>query len=258
MSLQTHSAFYYGFVVSADALFIDFDEGGPELTAELNLASYSLTDFVTEVARAMNDVGGQLYTVSVNRATRIITISAPGAFTLLGATGSHSGTTALGLAGFAAADTSAAVSHAGGAAGGAYNTQFILQSHIDPQDNKSSTYATVNKSASGRIEVVSYGNEEFLECEIKFANDYNAGPDVPIRFNASGVDDLRALMNYLITKGPLEFMEDEDSPSSFITVLLDSTAEDKNGVKFKLKEMYSMGLPGYFETGKLTFRVIED
>jgi hypothetical protein len=39
--------------------------------------------------------------------------------------------------------------------------------------------------------------------------------------------------------------------------MLESTPEDAKGLKYKLKELYGQGLPGYFETGVLKFRVLE-
>lgn len=259
MSLKTHSLFYYGYVVTGDACIVDFKEGSSAaIFATLNLAGYSLTDFAVELARAMTSAGSQTYTVSVDRSTRKITISAASAFTLLIASGSHHGTSVFGVAGFTGSDTASGLTHQSNAAGSSYKTQFILQSHIAPEDWQDSTYATVNKAASGKIEVVSYGQENFLQAEIKYATSINVGAGSQVRTNATGVDDLRALMAYLITKGPLEFMADESNPNTFITVLLESTPDDQKGLKFKLQEMYAVGLPGFYQTGSLLFRVIGD
>jgi len=45
--------------------------------------------------------------------------------------------------------------------------------------------------------------------------------------------------------------------STFEKVILESTGESKDGVGFKIKEMYDQGLPGYYESGTLVFRVVE-
>lgn len=257
MSLTTHSKFYYDYVVSDDALYIDFSEGASELTATLDIGSYSLTDFVAELSRALNAAGALDYTVTLNRTTRKITIAASGDFELLVSTGSHEGTSAFGLAGFSGADLTGEDSYEGAAAGSAYTTQFILQSYVSPDDFQDSTYGSVNKSASGKLEVISFGTETFVEANLKYATNYEHGADAPIRSNATGVADLRALMQYLTTKGPLEFMPDEDTPNTFYTVVLESTPDDNKGLRYKLKELYGQGLPGYFETGTLKFRVLE-
>ena len=429
MSLLTHSKFYYGYEVTPAALYLDFDEGGGELTATLEIGSYTLTEFVAEVARALNEAGANTYTVTVDRATRIITIAADSSTDLLVEAGSHLGTTAWGLLGFT---TNASIITGGGGGGGGFNfenvvnasttadtvtnttapgdvwnagatsvesaagdgyvefktnaidggtmtgftegftgtfytqidyaiylpgpgenvqifesgaqvasglgtytnsdvmrverigttiyyknsgntiytsgnpsadplyfqtsingpsgapgdfggivdivtdfvstatdaiadvaagseyvTQFILQSHVKSEHSQGATYATLNKSASGKVEVVKFGDEYFMEANIKYATDYLYGASTPIRNNATGVADLNAFLIYLISKGPIEFMADEDAPETFEKMILESTPDDSKGLKYKLKELYGQGLPGYFETGVLKFRVAE-
>jgi hypothetical protein len=257
MSLRTHSKFYYGFEVNADALYLDFDEGGSELTAELPIGSYTLAEFVDAIESALNDAGALPYTVTGNRATRVITIAATGSFTLRVSSGSHASTTAFGLAGFTGSNRTGSASYAGNAAAGtAYSTQFIAQDYIAPENYQNSSYGTVNKSASGRVETVSYGTETFLQMNLKFVTD-NTFDGGPIRNNASGVLELQQLMQYLTTKGPLEFIPDEDDTDTFLKVQLESTPDDSKGLKYKLKELYGQGLPGFFETGTLLFRVVE-
>lgn len=259
MSLITHSKFIYGFEVSDEALFIDFDEGGSEITAELSIGSYTLTDFADELARALNEAGAFNYAVSVDRATRVITISSDGgAFSLHVASGSHLGTTAFTLAGFTGADLTAANSYSANlAAGSEYATQFIAQSYVGPDDSKKAIYGTVNQSASGVVEVVTFGSLSFIEMNLMYVTDIDHGSSTVIRSDSSGVDKLRALMAHLTSKAPLEFMEDEDDANTFYSVMLESTPEDGKGLDSKLKEQYGKGLPNYFETGLLKFRVLE-
>ena len=113
MTIETRSEFIFGHIITTNNRNIPFDEGGPELNAQLNVGTYSLTDYVVEVARAMNVVGGQTYTVSVDRATGFITISAPGTFSLLFATGATIGTGNVSLLGFAATDLTGSTSYTG-------------------------------------------------------------------------------------------------------------------------------------------------
>lgn len=257
MSLSTHSKFYYGFEVGSDNLYIDFDEGSGELSAVVEVGSYTLTQFADKIQSALNETGTLEYVVTVDRATRKLTISADANFDLLLTSGSHSGTSVMPTAGFNGADLAGDDSYEGDSSTGTvYTTQFILQSHVDQEDNRAATYGTVNKSASGKIEVVTFGTESFIKFDIRYVNDRDNGPDGPIRYNPTGIDELRALMQYLTTKGPIEFMADEDAPSSFVSMFLESTPEDAMGLKFELKEQYAKGLPGYFDTGTLKFRVI--
>lgn len=259
MSLSTHSKFYYGFEVSGENNYLDFSEGGPEISAVVDVGSYTPTQFAARIQAAMREAGTQNYVVSFDRDTRKITISAPLNFELLISSGSHTGTSVYSTAGFAGADETGTNSYLAGAAiATVYTTQFILQSYIAPEDNEGATYGTVNKSASGNIEVVTFGDEAFTEFEISYVNDRDNGPDAPIRYNPNGISELRQLMRHFISKAPFEFMPDEDDTNDFVSMFLESSPEDPNGLKYKLKEQYGRGLPGYFNTGVLKFRMLED
>jgi hypothetical protein len=138
------------------------------------------------------------------------------------------------------------------ASGDQYNPQFILQRYVDFEDNVKTAQASVNESASGVVEVVSYGQNKFMECNITLATDIV--PQGAIIENANGVSDLRNFMNYAITKAPMEFVRDVDDENNFNSILLESTREDNKGTAFRLKELYARKLVGYFETGNLVFR----
>lgn len=257
MSLSTFSSFYYDYQVTGSNFYIDFNEGAGELTAQVDVGSYSLTDFLIEVGEAMTAAGTQTYDVSVARATRLVTISATSNFDLLISSGSSVGNDLYSALGFTGADQTGTNSYTGSAAcGSEYLPQFILQDHISSDDWQRNVDATVRKSANGTIEVVRFGIEKFVQLNIKYATD-KAGDESLILSNATGVADLRTFMQYLITKKPIEFMPDRDSPATFETLILESTQQDSNGLQYRLREMYDRGLPGYFETGPLKFRVVE-
>lgn len=257
MSLSTHSAFYYGFDVDSSNNKLDFDEGGGELTATITSGSYTLTEYAAALETALNVAGGFTYTVTVARATRKLTIAtSDGNFSLLAQTGSSIGVGAWTMMGFAATDLSGAMTYTSdGNAGSAYTTQFILQDYISSNNWKGAANATVNRTASGRVEVIQFGSEQFMQCEFKFINDITQ-PNGPIRNRASGVADFRTFMEQLITKAPIEFMADEDTPGTYEKMILESTPDSKDGVSFKLKERYDIGLPGYYDSGVLKFRVV--
>lgn len=256
MSLTTRSKFYYGFETDSDALYLDFDEGGGELTAEYRVGSYSLTEFADETERALNDAGALTYTVTVDRATRVVTIAATGVFALRVASGTHGGATVFGLLGFTGANRTGSASYAGNTgAGFSYSTQFVPQSYVGPNDFQASAYGSVNKSASGKIEVVSFGIERFARMDLKFCTDLPQITNGPIRNNPTGLADLQALMQFLVTKAPVEFIPDESDPTTFLTLSLESTPDDSKGLKYQLRELYDKGLPGYFDTGLLLFRL---
>jgi hypothetical protein len=255
--ITTRSQFYYGYEVTEDNCSLDFAEGGSEIQATLNFGLYSLTTLVTEIARALFDANGALdYTVSVNRTTRIITIAATGTFQILISTGSRAGTGVYGLLGYTGgADLTGAASYvAPSATGTSFRPQFLLQSYTASEDYEGASNASVNESGSGKVEVISFGQRNFMECNISFQTDNVMPNGAPIEYDPAGVAHLRAFMQWARTKGPIEFMPNRDMPTTFETFILETTPEEKTGTMFKLHELYAKKLPGYFETGLLKFR----
>ncbi len=257
MSLTTFSTFYYGHEITTDNNNLDFDEGFGELTAEIAVGTYSLTDFMTAVQDAFNSAGSNIYIVSLNRATRKVTVSADNPFDLLINSGSHSGTSGFELLGFTGSDLTGSGPYVGnGPSGSEYRPQFILQDHIPPENFKRSVQATVNESASGLVEIVRFGNVRFLQLNIMYITDLEMDGKV-IRHNPSGVDNANAFMDYITGVAPIEFMPDVSDRATFNTIQLESTPQSKDGIDYTLKELYDKGLPNIFETGKLVFRVID-
>lgn len=257
MSLTTHSKWYYGHEITTLNRKIPFNEGASELNATLTVGSYTLTEFATEVGRAMTAAGGQTYTASLNRTTRIITISATSNFQLLTTSGTTIGADCYSLIGFSGANKTGTNTYTGSVASGSeYSTQFICQDYVSNEDFQGAADAVVNRSASGKVEVVKFGSEEFIELSLKYVTSLTMPSGAPIRNSTTGHADLRSFMQYLITKNRCEFMPDEDTPSTFESVILEKTPEGDKGTAYKLKEMYGKGLPGFYETGVLKFRVV--
>ena len=255
MTIKTKSTFYYGHTITLQNQAINFDEGGGSpLTATIDLGEYTLNTFADAVASAMNLAGTQEYSVSVDRFTRTLTISAPLNFSLLPVTGADANQSAFELMGFTV-DVSGSNSYAGDSpSGSAYSPQFLLQRYVDFTDDVETNNVSVNESASGRVEVVSYGQIEFMTCNITFATDIV--PQGVIEENPTGVKDLNDFMRYLITKAPVEFIPDRNNPNVFTDTLLERTPESQNGTSFRLRELYARNLTGYFEPGTLRFRKI--
>lgn len=256
MSISTHSIFYFGHTVDQDNYAIDFNEGGAELQADLAIGGYTLTEFAAEIERALNEAGALTYTVTVTRATQVITVAASGTFSLLASSGTRTGTGAFELMGFTATDKTGAATYTGSvASGSSYDTQFILQSYVDSAHFKKGRNPTVLQSASGAVtEIFKYGDDMFFKFNFKWVTDIRMPEDGWIRWRPTGVASLVTFMDYLITKAPVEFMPDEDDVDTYYKVVLESTPEDKNGVGYQLKEATDRGLPGFFETGVLTLR----
>lgn len=256
MSLTTFSVFYFYYEFNSDFQYIDFSEGGPDLQATVDFGEYTPTEMATAIEDALNNAGALTYTVTFNRQARTFTIAASGPFELLVNSGASSNK-AFSKFGFTGADRTGAATYTGGPAGSEYLPQFILQDHVSTDNFQGLVSPSVNKSASGRVEVVRFGIEKFLRCNIKFATNMMIGGN-DFRYNANGVEDLQEFMQYLTQKKPVEFMPDTANRSTFQTFILESTPEDKTGTDYLLKELYDKGLPNIFETGVLTFRLIED
>jgi hypothetical protein len=255
MSLSTFSIFYYGYDITPENNIMNFSEGGGELSATIAIGSYSFTSLAVAIETALNAAGALTYTVSVNRTNRTYTIAATGTFSLLALTGSQSATGPWSLIGFSA-DQTGMTTYTGSASGSTYTPQFILQDYIPSAHWRSAAQSTVNRTASGRVELIKFGDEQFIQCSMKYINNYTQ-PSGPITNNASGVSQFLTFMQFAISKAPMEFMADTANRSTFEKVILESTGESKDGVGFKIKEMYDQGLPGYYESGTLVFRVVE-
>jgi hypothetical protein len=255
MSLTTFSGFTYGHDISEDNDFIDFSEDGiVEIGAQIKIGSYTLQTFIDAVSNAMNEAGDNTYTVTVDRATRLITIVGSAVFNLNALSGTHSEISAFALMGFTTNRSGLSSYTADQASGFLYEPQYKLQKYVDFNDNVESVDSSVNTSASGVVEVVSFGQNQFMECNITYVTDI-VGQGV-IKNNASGVADLRAFMNYAIQKKPMEFMPDLLTPGVYFSCILEKTQKSSKGVGFQLYELYSKGLANYFETGTLTFRKV--
>lgn len=255
MTIQTKSKFYYMDSVSSTNQYVDFDEGSGELTATLTSGSYTLTDFATELARAMTAAGGQTYTATLNRTTRKITLSASSNFSLLLSSGSHTASSGLVLAGFSgSSDRASTNSYEGASAcGSEYKPQYFLQKYVPSTDLQKEVMPSINQSASGKVEVLSFGTVKFIEMEIPFCTSLSQS-GAAIENNATGEADVRSFLQAIVKKIDFEFIPDRDTVATFEKVILESTPEDSKGVGYRLREM--LPLAGYFTTGKLILRVV--
>lgn len=77
------------FVVDDNNKYIDFDEGGSELTATLTTGNYNGQTLAAEIKTQMDVAGALTYTVTYNESTLKFTIAATSNFTLRWNTGTH-------------------------------------------------------------------------------------------------------------------------------------------------------------------------
>src|SRR5690606_39212163 len=116
---------------------------------------------------ALNAAGEAGYTVTFNRNSRSFTIEAESNFDLLINSGSTAAS-AFGVFGFTGSDLSGADEYTGSSAGSAYFPQFILQDYISTEDFQNLVSPSVNKAADGRVEVIRFGTEKFMQANFKF------------------------------------------------------------------------------------------
>lgn len=256
MALKSHSLFYYGHKIDGNNNLINFKEGlGPELIAEIPVGSYSLTKFLQTIVAALNAASSLDWSGVVDRATRIISLSSSGPASLLFGTGATALNSPAALMGFAPSDISGTTFVGSFPTGEVFAPQFPLQNYLGKNRNKKLVNAVVTKSASGdTVSVQSFGVERFIKANIKYIT--NQPTDGILRGNPNGVEEAQNFMDYIVEKNPIEFMEDEKQPDEYDRVFLDSTDSGQDGTMYSLTEYYDRSLPEYFETGLLTFKVI--
>jgi len=256
-ALENHSKFYYGWQITNQNKYIDFNDGAGVKTATLKVGYYSSTDLMIEIKKKMDALSTLDFTVSFNRTNRKFTISSTSSFSLLFSTGPNAAQSAAILLGYTATDKTSASSYlAENVSGYEYETQFYIQSYKDTSTNRKAIDGTVNKSASGAIEVIKFGNERFMEGEFLFITNIIQESISIIRTNSQGREDFIQFIEWCTEKAPIEFIKNENDPSTFQTLVLESTPSDSKGLDYDLIEMYDRGLAQYYRSGVLKFRLI--
>lgn len=259
MTIQTTPVFYFIDPIDNTNFALNFVEpniSASELEAQLNPGGRTMTNLMVEVERAMNDAGQETYTVTLDRDTRLVTISGTDTFELLVATGSN-GNSVFSLLGFTGADRTGSSSYEGDTPiGTEYIPQFPLQDYIDFNDNLDNVQSSVQETASGVVEVVTFGNKQFTEFNITFITDRFKVKGNPIQNNQNAIQEARDFLTFAITKQNIEFMKDKSDRDTFDTVLLERTPQSRDGTAFLLRELISRGFEEFYETGKIRFRKV--
>lgn len=258
--IKTKSLFYYGFEVESGQNFIDFTEASTPLVnriAELAPAKYSMTEFFSELARALTAAGTQSYTCTFNRATRIAQISAPASFTLLSFSGQFTAGTLWDKIGIDKTSDQSGTNVSGvNPAGKAYRPQFYLLDYLDSEKNKDAVDSSINETASGRVESITFGLKKLVEMNIGLINNYTWANDINVDYDINGIANAVEFMDNIIQKSRIEFMPDRDDVNTFETLRLESTEKSSKGTGYRLRESTNIA-PDIFETGRLIFRKIE-
>jgi hypothetical protein len=80
--ITTRSKFYYGHLVDTSNNTFIFEEGSGSIVATIPIGGYSLTTFMYALQNSLNAYGDLVYSCTLNRTTRKITIASTGNFTL--------------------------------------------------------------------------------------------------------------------------------------------------------------------------------
>lgn len=257
--INTFSIFYFGHEITSENLNLPFSENGvDEINATLNVGTYTLNEFAGEIQSALDNASvTRTFTVTLNRTTRKITISADGTFDLLIGTGTTFGSACFDLMGFTGSvDLTGLTTYTGDSGSGSvYEPQFKLQSYVSKDDFQESAQASVNQSASGAIEVIRFGINKYYEMEIKFITN-NLMDGKVIKNNPSGLQDARLFLQDITKRNRFEFMPDIDDRNTFDKVILESIPGNRTATGYKLRELFNQNLPDIYETGIIKLRVL--
>lgn len=254
-TIKTLSKFYYGHKITVLNRSLDFKEsaGGTELKATLLVGDYTPTEFAAEVARALNVAGSQTYTVVFNRTTRKIQITAANPFWLLAASGSRVGTGVWPLLGFTVDVNNTTNAIAPLTSGKEYRCQYPLFKYTSIEHNGVKESASVQVSAVGVTQLISFGDGARVEMGIRLITNKTGLKNSPFYENTNGVSDALDFLKYITSKNKVEFMADVDAVNSFDKLILESTPESRNGTEFMLKNMKTTDV---YETGDYVFRKV--
>ena len=260
--LDTRSTFYYGYRINAQPQngFLNIDEGAGEVTFEIPVGSYTLSTIVSSLRNTLLTQGTLDYEVTVDRATRRITISATSTFDLLTNTGTNVGSSAWSLLGFdTSADKTGQMSYTSDfASGDSYSPQFFLQSYVSPEDFRGKQQATKNVAADGTtVEVINFGDALFIEMDIKFITSRTDISDgINILHNPQGLEDARRFLRDITELSEFEFLPDVQNAGEFYRCIVESMPDFADGTGYKLKELFNQNLRDVYETGVIKMRVI--
>lgn len=252
MALRAKSLFLYGFEITTGNRSIDFktSAGGVEYQATLSLGQYTLTQLLSEIARAMKEADpAHTYTAIANRTyngglENRVSISTTGSYlSLLFGTGSRVSSSVSSLIGFTATDYTGLTSYNGSStAGTALVPDYIAYSYLGPEFLRKN-FGSVNIAADGSKEAITFSVQRFFQGEWKYE------PETKV------IAEWTPLMDWMIQQKPIEFTPQISSPTVFYEATLETTSDDGKGLGYAMKEMLPQ-FPFFYQTGNLKFRQI--
>lgn len=256
--IKTLSSFIYGFKINEfnDNLVIQ-ESGNNIYEITIPFGGYSGVNLATAIQSTLNSNTNSLnqsYSVIYNTTTKLFTISSSGGnFSLIIQDPSYENTIWETI-GFLTDKTLISTATGDNTVGKEWRPQFPLQKYHEFETHQRWREANVNTAASGTVEIVAFGRDKFSTFNILYITNQPQSTGSPIENNPTALEDAIAFMEWATEKGTFEFLEDRDDPSNFTTCDLSSTTASSKGIDFEIKEMYSVKLANYYQTGKLKIR----
>ena len=256
MSVKTRSQWYFGHSIDTNNFTLDVKIGAVNFECDLNAGSYTLTEFLLEAKRAIEANSPLIATFVVNRVTRIVTVTFDSTALIQPITGPRAGTSGWGLLGFTTDRATDTVHISDTVTGKVYRPQDLLRDYV-PSKHKKRAISSVKNENEFQVETIVFGKVNFSEANIVHITDIEQTKHSRVEQNLNGIDDAIEFIDNITDLKRVEFMEDRDSPQVFEKQILDSTRADRDGVGFELALMYGRGVVLYYETDRMTFRILE-
>ena len=137
-----------------------------------------------------------------------------------------------------------------------WRPQSIIEEYKPIRYNKEKISPSVNESASGVLNVLTFGDRSFMTGVFRYITDKPQSNKSPIDSNPTGRQDAVDFMEVAIKKHVMEFMENRDDVNTFNKVLLERTSQNSKGVGYELEKDFDEYIIGYYTLGELSFREV--
>lgn len=251
MALSNQSTFLYNFTVTSTNQYMSFATSSGEIppssrTAVLNVGFYSLSSLLVEVARAITAADPlHIYSVTADRTiangtqNRITIATNNTYFGIYFATGNPSNPATL--LGFNNSDYTGLTSYTGSTTSGTILVPNMNGYNYTPPGYMQKNFGTINVSASGIKESIVFSLQQFSQIQFKY---------IP---QATATNQWNPFIIWMIQQREFDFTPDYTDP----TTVYEVTLEDPNqGMMLNLTEHISEGLPGFWYTPLLKFRLV--
>lgn len=254
MSL-VYQAFIYGYSIDSSNNKIYFQEPADISVREAIIpsGSYSLDTLRQEIMDLLNDNGTDVYTVTVNRASRTFTISATGNFDLLPSTDTDSVFSTIGIT----SDQTGSNTYTGDTTGNIYYPQFPVQNYTRFEDKIVAINGNQTKSFSGIARASSLGRIRVMECSFQWITEIDFGcNNSPLKTNTNAFQDTRDFLDFCIDKNRVEFIPDTSDFDTYNVCVLTRTNTSRDGLDYELESLDNINMPLFRRVSNLEWQEV--